>query len=220
MSIVYFGFKFFIRHAFWSYFLWACDLVFYYLNRVYDKADYLVLIESNLTFFFHRSCFYTLKSCCVQSRLYFLLCFPLEVLSNVNFLCPMHSEAKQYWNVEVWSRENFIERPYKEKHGLYLTPPGPPPQSAPDPGKVPNSWKGFSKALLKVRWQRGMVSFSWLPGVGFLCFFICPCRSGHDIPINLQQDKCCSMFCKFLSLYEWTLGGQTPEIRLPVYFML
>ena len=98
--------------------------------------------------------------------------------------------------------------------------PGPPPQSAPHPGKVPSSWKGFSKALLKVRWQRGMVSFSRLPGVGFLCSFICPCRSGHDIPINLQQDKCCSMFCKFLSLYEWTLGGQTPEIRLPVYFML
>lgn len=124
--------------------------------------------------------------------------------------------------LKCWSLEQgkFYWKAIQGEAWLIPDTPGPPPQSAPDPGKVPNSWKGFSKALLKVRWQRGMVSFSWLPGVGFLCFFICPCRSGHDIPINLQQDKCCSMFCKFLSLYEWTLGGQTPEIRLPVYFML
>ena len=155
MFIVYFGFKFCIRHAFWSYFLWACDLVFHCLNRVYDKADYLVLIESNLTFFFHRSCFYTLKLCCVQSHLCFLLCFPLEVLSNVNFLCPMHSEAKQYWNVEVCCRENFTERPYKEKRGLYLTLPWPPTSIGPPPWKSPQFLEGFQQSTFKGKVTEG-----------------------------------------------------------------
>ena len=30
-----------------------------------------------------------------------------------------------------------------------------------------------------------------------LCFCSCPHRSGHDVPINLQQDKCYFLFCNF-----------------------
>ena len=32
---------------------------------------------------------------------------------------------------------------------------------------------------------------------------LCPLRSGHNVPINLQQDKCYSLFYNFVSLYEW-----------------
>ena len=49
----------------------------------------------------------------------------------------MHTEAKQYWNVEVWSRENFIEKPYKEKRGLYLSSPTPHLNPVPAPEKSP-----------------------------------------------------------------------------------
>ena len=42
-----------------------------------------------------------------------------------------------------------------------------------------------------------------LLGVGILCSCSCPRRSGHDIPLNFQQDKYYSLFCSFLSIYEW-----------------
>ena len=119
------------------------------------------------------------------------------------FVCPTHSEAKQYRNFGVWSRERFIAGPCKEMGG-----------SCP---KSPNSSKGFSKALLKARWGRGVVSCKLL-GVEIL--FSCSClhRSGHSVPVNLQQNKCYSLFCKFLSLYEWILKGQSPENRLSCIF--
>ena len=74
-----------------------------------------------------------------------------------------------------------------------------------------NSLKGFSKALLKARWRRRVVGCCRLLGVGILCSCSCPHRSGHDIPINFQQDKYYSLFCSFSSLYEWMLQGQSPE---------
>ena len=74
-----------------------------------------------------------------------------------------------------------------------------------------NSLKGFSKALLKARWRRHVVGCCRLLGIGILCSCSCPHKSGHDIPINFQQDKYCSLFCSFSSLYEWMLQGQSPE---------
>ena len=41
---------------------------------------------------------------------------------------------------------------------------------------------------------------------------------GHDVPVNIQKDKCYSLFCNFLSLYEWTLKGQSFENRLSCIF--
>ena len=38
---------------------------------------------------------------------------------------------------------------------------------------------------------------------GILCSCGCPCRSGHNVPVNFQQDICSSLFCNFLTLYEW-----------------
>ena len=41
----------------------------------------------------------------------------------------------------------------------------------------------------------------------------CLGRSGHNVPINLQQDKYYSLFYNFLSLCEWksTFKGQSFE---------
>ena len=55
-----------------------------------------------------------------------------------------------------------------------------------------------AQELLQTSWYRNPV-FSQL---------------SHDIPVNLQQDKYYSLFCNFLSLYDWTLEGQSPEKRL------
>ena len=40
-------------------------------------------------------------------------------------------------------------------------------------------------------------------GVGVLCSCSYPGRSGHNDPINLQQDNCYFLFCNFVSLCEW-----------------
>ena len=68
--------------------------------------------------------------------------------------------------------------------------------------QIPNSPKSFSKALFKARW-RSVVGSCKLLGAGTLCSGIYPGRSGHDVPVDLQEDKYDSPFCKFLSLYEW-----------------
>ena len=55
-----------------------------------------------------------------------------------------------------------------------------------------------------------------LLGVGILCSCSCPSWFGHNGPVNLQQDKCYSLFCHFLSLYEWksVLPGKIRALRL------
>ena len=50
-------------------------------------------------------------------------------------MCLKHSEAKQYENVGLWSREKFIAGPVKETVDYAQ--------------KALNSMKGFSKAFLK-----------------------------------------------------------------------
>ena len=72
------------------------------------------------------------------------------------------------------------------------------------PPKTPNHPKGFSKALLKARWRRGMVSCCKLLGVG-ICSRRCPHRSGHDVSVSLHQTNvihcCATFFLKFMSLF-------------------
>ena len=88
--------------------------------------------------------------------------------------------------------------------------------------KTLNSLKGFSKAFVKARWGRSVVFCCRFLGVGILCPCSCPHRSGHHVPVNLQQGKCYSLFCSFLSLYEWksvnTLKGQSLEDGLSCIF--
>ena len=45
-----------------------------------------------------------------------------------------------------------------------------------------------------------MVQTSWGQNI---CSCSCPHRSGHDAPVNLEQEECYSLLCNFLSLYEW-----------------
>ena len=134
------------------------------------------------------------------------------VIKECKFLCLTHSEAKQtetsYWSLE---QRKFYCRAMQEEWVAH-TP------------KTPNSSKGFSKALLKARWGKGVVHCCKLPGAGILCSCRCPSRSGHSVPINLQQDKCYSLFCNFLSLYEWKrvipLKVKALRMAYPVYFRL
>ena len=102
-------------------------------------------------------------------------------------LCAGHSKGKQEEYVKVWSRERFIAGPCKEIGWLM-------------PQRTSNSSKGVSKAILKARWGRGMVDGCKCLGVGILCSCSFPHRSRHHLPANLQWNKCCSLFCNFLSL--------------------
>ena len=49
-------------------------------------------------------------------------------------------------------------------------------------------------------------------------------RSGHYVPVSLQQDKCSSRFCNFSSLYEWEnvipLKVRALRMGYPVCFRL
>ena len=64
--------------------------------------------------------------------------------------------------------------------------------------QTPISLKGFSKAFSKARWRRaGVIGCCKLLGVRILCSCSGPHRSGHDVPVNLQQDKCYSLFNNF-----------------------
>ena len=63
-----------------------------------------------------------------------------------------------------------------------------------------------------------------LLGAGILCSCSCPCRPVHHVPVNLQQDKCHSLFCNYLSLCEWKsvipLKVRALSMGYHVYFRL
>ena len=106
-------------------------------------------------------------------------------VTRCKFMCSTCSEAKQYWDSGVWSRERFIPEPCEEMGGLCLS--------------TLNSLKHFIKDFLKSPRGRDLIVCWRLLGVRILCSSCCPCRSVHDVPVNLQQDKCYSLFCNFIS---------------------
>ena len=59
-------------------------------------------------------------------------------------------------------------------------------------------------------------------GVRILCSCSYPYRSGHSVPVNLQQHKYSSLFCNFLSLYDEKsvipLKVRALRMGFPVYF--
>ena len=107
------------------------------------------------------------------------------------FRCLMHSEIKQT-ETELEQRKVYC--------------------------RATNSRKGFSKALLKTRWGRGVVNCCKLFCIRILWSCSCP-KSGHGVPVNLEQDKCYSLFCHFLSLYR-PLKVRARGIPYPVHFRL
>ena len=71
---------------------------------------------------------------------------------------------------------------------------------------------GLSQSFRRLAMMAGLFCYAWcgcgkLLGVELFCSCSCPCKSGHNVPVTPQQDKCYSLFCNFLSLYEWTLKG-------------
>ena len=122
--------------------------------------------------------------------------------SKRKFMCLMHTEAE----TKLWSLEQrkVYCRAMEGEQVAYIP-------------KVPNSLKHFSKALLKARWARDLVSCCKLLGVRILYSCSHPGRSGHNAPVNVQQDKFYSLFWNFLFLYEWI---QSPGNTLSCIFRL
>ena len=107
-------------------------------------------------------------------------------VTECKFVCPMHIEGKQTKMLDFGAEKSLLLQGHARRQVAHA------PQN-------PNSLKGFSKAFLKARRGRGLVGYCTLLGVGILCSCRCPRRSGHDVPVNLQQDK----FYNYLSLCEW-----------------
>ena len=110
-------------------------------------------------------------------------------VTRCKFVCSMHSEAKQTEKLEFGAEKGLLQGHVR--------------RWAARAQKTQNFSKGFCKGSLKARWGRGVVSCCKLLGVGILCSCSCPHRSGHDAPVNLQQDTCHFLFCNFFSLNEW-----------------
>ena len=53
--------------------------------------------------------------------------------------------------------------------------------------------------------QGAMIGCDKVLCVRILCSRSCTCQPGHNTPINLREDKYSSLFCNFLSLYEWEI---------------
>ena len=110
-------------------------------------------------------------------------------------------------NVRVWRRESFIA--------------GPPKNSWLMPQQTPNSWRVSAKHLTgKVREGFGeLLQTSWYGNSLSLQLSI---RSGHDVPVNLQQDKYYSLLCNFfISIWiENIISLRVRVLRMgyPVYF--
>ena len=114
-------------------------------------------------------------------------------------------------NVRVGSRERLIAERCKETDGLCPTPPT----------GNPEFLEGFQQTVFKCKVRDG--GCYKLLGAGILCSCPCPQKSGQDIPVNLQQDRCCSLVCNLLSLYKWKSVLSPLKFRAlrtgsPVYF--
>ena len=64
------------------------------------------------------------------------------------------------------------------------------------------SYSSQNSGFFYIKTGGSMAGCYKLLGAGLLCSQGCPGRSGHNVPINLQQDKCYFLSCNFLSLCE------------------
>ena len=86
--------------------------------------------------------------------------------------------------------------------------------------KSPELPEGFQQGIFKgnVRQRHGgLLPTTWCRNGVFLQLALF--KSVHHVSVNLQQDKCCSLFCNFLSPYEgksvtYTLKGQSLKTGL------
>ena len=78
------------------------------------------------------------------------------------------------------------------------------------------------QAFFYTKRRGGMAAYCRLFGAGILCSCCCLERSGCNVPVNFHPDKCYSLFCNFLSLYEWAsvipLKVRALRMGCPVHF--
>lgn len=69
-----------------------------------------------------------------------------------------------------------------------------------------------------------MIDSYKLLGVRILSSYSCARRSVHDVSGNCQQDKSYTLFCNFISLYEWEsvipVKLRTLRMGCPAHFRL
>ena len=129
-----------------------------------------------------------------------------RVVVEWKFACSTHSEANKAKHLSLEQRKIYCRA--LQGDGFLV------------PNKTPNSWMGSSKALLKARRWRAVVSCCRLLGLGIkktkTDFVLAAVHIGQItiFLLNVQQDKYYSLFCNFLYLYEWTLKGPSREKRL------
>ena len=104
------------------------------------------------------------------------------------FMCSTHREAKRYQNFRVWSRERLTAGPCKRHRA-----------NAPKT----KFFKIFQQSIFKERlgrgrWVRVMVGCCKLLGI-VICSCGCPPRSGNDVPVNFQRDKCSATFYLYMN---------------------
>ena len=96
----------------------------------------------------------------------------------------MHSEAKQT-KISESGEERCLLQDHTRRVVAHVL-------------KTPKTPKAFQQNILKDQVKKGcVVGFCKLLGVGILCSYSCLCGSCHNVPINLQLDKCYSLFCNF-----------------------
>ena len=127
----------------------------------------------------------------------------IDSVFKPNFICPMHNETKQTETSEEFGSVKGLLQANARR------------RVAPDPENS-ELLKRFQQSTFKGKVRE--VDCWKLFGVEIFYFCSYPPRSGEDVPVNLHQDKCCFLFCKFLSIYEWTLKGQSLENKLSCVF--
>ena len=120
--------------------------------------------------------------------------------------CPMYTEAKQIKTLQFGAEKGLLQ---DHARGWVSHVP-----------KTLKSSKGFRKACLKARWEKDVFSCCKLLGVGILCSCSCRCMSGHDVPVNVQQDKYNCLFYNFYLSMNGLLKVRALRMGSPVYFML
>ena len=131
------------------------------------------------------------------------------MLLNAN-LWPQHTVKPNKLNCQSWEQRKAYCKTMQGNR--WFVPPL--------PGN-PEFLEGFQQTVFKCKVRDG--GCYKLLGAGILCSCPCPQKSGQDIPVNLQQDRCCSLVCNLLSLYKWKSVLSPLKFRAlrtgsPVYF--
>jgi len=100
-------------------------------------------------------------------------------------MCPTHSEARQTETYDFGAQKGLLQGHSRRMGGSC------PPR--------PHTLLGFQQSIFKGKVRGGL----WLVVPNFLVWESFVLAAVHIGPVNLQQDKCYSLCCNFLSLYEW-----------------